>query len=444
MERESFGEGDRQRNVLNKKEHIVLVDVEHGSFIGEFMPENGTGKEVAEGVRSKLIEKGIPIERIQFIIGDSTNSNTGYKEGSFSWFEEVCGKTFQWTVCIYHLLELPLRKIVQNKCGETSGPGSFKAGLGKKLQEFSHVKKAANFKKINCTEFPIYTEEEIKKELSHDQALFYRLCLAAITGVFENLEGRKLGPMSHSRWLTLGQWIIAMYLSTASPSEKLRVLAEFTIKCYAAIWFKAKKNPRATDTPIHVFKWMKQILTFDKETQDIVKPIFENGAYYFHSENLLLAALADERKTIREKAVSQILKIRNDMEIRGLARAEQRKIQREKKCQFKRERIFIKPKPMYEANDYIEFTAESERKLIYEPPYTQNLTDEELSKYVETRLDLDICNNSVLTERIIRDMTDVATKSTSASKREAMIHSIREHRQSQTMAEQPTSSTMTE
>ena len=60
-----------------------MVDMENGSFLGEFIPEGGSGKEIAEGVKKKLIEKGIQIEKIRLICGDSTNSNTGYKDGSW-------------------------------------------------------------------------------------------------------------------------------------------------------------------------------------------------------------------------------------------------------------------------------------------------------------------------------------------------------------------------
>ena len=67
--------------------------------------------------------------------------------------------------------------------------------------------------------------------------------------------------------------------------------------------------------------------------------------------------------------------------------------------------------------------------LIYEPPFTKDHSDDELRKYIDAKLNIEVCNNSVLTERIIRDMADVATKSTSSKKREAMIHSICQQRQ---------------
>ena len=87
----------------NKNEHIVLVDLQNGTFIGEFTPVSGTGRSAAEGVKQVLIKKGIPIQG-----GDSTAANCGYKDGSFSWFEEICFTAFHWNVCLCHLVELPL------------------------------------------------------------------------------------------------------------------------------------------------------------------------------------------------------------------------------------------------------------------------------------------------------------------------------------------------
>ena len=51
----------------------------------------------------------------------------------------------------------------------------------------------------------------------------------------------------------------------------------------------------------------------------------------------------------------------------------------------------MKPKPNYEADDYIEFTAESESNLIYEPPFTKDHPKNELKPFIDAKLDLNIC-----------------------------------------------------
>ena len=70
-------------------------------------------------------------------------------------------------------------------------------------------------------------------------------------------------------------------------------LAKFTVRAYASVWFAARRHPRVTDAPRHVHNWMKAILKFDEKTVEVIRPIFENGTYWQHSENVLLAALAD-------------------------------------------------------------------------------------------------------------------------------------------------------
>ena len=206
-------------------------------------------------------------------------------------------------------------------------------------------------------------------------------------------------------------------------------LAKFTVRAYASVWFAARKQPKVTDAPRHVHNWMKEILKFDVKTQEEICPIFENGAYWQHSENVLLAALADARQDIRSKAVEQILKIRHDEQTRKMAAEEQSRLKKVKKCTFKKQRIFIKPMPNYKATDYIEFKGESEDFLIYEPPFTKSMTDDELKAYVGNKLELDISSNSVLTERIIRDMTSVTVKSTSPEVRDGMIHMMHQDRE---------------
>ena len=56
-----------------------------------------------------------------------------------------------------------------------------------------------------------------------------------------------------------------------------------------------------------------------------VSTIFENGLYWCHSENLILSALTDEDLRTREKAVDQILKIRNDPTFKALKKRKKTK-----------------------------------------------------------------------------------------------------------------------
>ena len=73
---------------------------------------------------------------------------------------------------------------------------------------------------------------------------------------------------------------------------------------------------------------MKELISFEEQVQDVVLPIFQNGTFWLHSENVLLAALADDRQNVRNQAINQILKIRNDERIKKLANDEQLRLKK--------------------------------------------------------------------------------------------------------------------
>ena len=127
----------------------------------------------------------------------------------------------------------------------------------------------------------------------------------------KDLVGRALGPLCHSRWLTLGARILY-------HCKKLVTLTEFVVRAYTAVWYRERQYPKGTDAPRHYFQWMQALKSFPTCVFKAVSSIFENGLFWCHSKNMLLSALSDEDSKIREKAVNQILKIRNDCKFREI------------------------------------------------------------------------------------------------------------------------------
>ena len=305
-----------------------------------------------------------------------------------------------------------------------------KSELGKKLQQLEFIPTPVKFDPVDCRNFPLRDEQEMTDlNFSQDQNIFFRLCCAVITGnVPEDLIGRKLGLLNHSRWLTLGSRILCLYIMTKKPCRNLCRLAHFTIRGYASVWFLSRMSASVTQAPKILFDWVKEISRFDKVILDAALPIVNNGSYWFHSENILLAALADPRPETRIRAVEQIMKIRYDKETQELARKHQHKIKQERKCAFKRQRVFVKPIPNCEAEDYID-VIDWKTEALYEPPFTQELEDNVIKSYIENPLVLDVSSNSVLTERTIRDIDQVATQSTSPETRGGMIRAMKKDRE---------------
>ena len=60
----------------------------------------------------------------------------------------------------------------------------------------------------------------------------------------------------------------------------------------------------------HLFHMMQLILTQPEEIQDIARRVVQNNAFYAHPENILVAMLEDEDKTIRKEALDKITAVR--------------------------------------------------------------------------------------------------------------------------------------
>ena len=87
------------------------------------------------------------------------------------------------------------------KSGETIGSQSFQGSIGKKCAEDSSLEPQVNFLKIS---FDIKISQHILLDLSEDQIVLYNYCEGNSKGqVDKNCSIRKIGPLNHSRWLTL-------------------------------------------------------------------------------------------------------------------------------------------------------------------------------------------------------------------------------------------------
>ena len=208
-------------------------------------------------------------------------------------------------------------------------------------------------------------------------------------------------------------------------ASDLTALAKFVIHGYAKMWFRCRLQPKATEAPHHYFEWMKELKSIDEDkvVKEEVITIFENGLYWLHSENLLLSALSDPDIKVRQRAVEQILRIRHSEELKELKAKEQEEIKKEKKCTSKKQRVFVKPAIDYEAKNYLEVLS-WETQVLYEPPFVQGMTDEEVKMYESKALSLCVPSHSVQTERTIRDVDRVSGKSTSEETRDGMVRSI--------------------
>ena len=132
-----------------------------------------------------------------------------------------------------HGVELPLRALVRELDGGTTGPTSLKGPIGSTLEEDLTELDVVDFKKIPNPDFPIL-EESVVNDLSKDQKYTYDVRHAIIQGYFPpDLANREPGPLGGTRWGTLANRLMRKYVSTKNPSRKFQDIIRSIILYWA-------------------------------------------------------------------------------------------------------------------------------------------------------------------------------------------------------------------
>ena len=264
--------------------------------------------------------------------------------------------------------------------------------------------------------------------MSVDQNILYRSCHAIIEGVCPlSLAQRALGHVCHARWLTLAIRINFLYMTFGEPSVELFRLANFVVTVYSYLWFSSKLKWRAIDAPSVVFDAMKLINGLPIDAQRILKPVFERGFYWGHSEQLFLGCLASDDPDVRAEAVARIISLRHraNPEPQPSTSSGRRRKRKEPKSDV---RIFQLPIPVYSATHFAKMIDWS-MEQVTEPPFLRKFSDEDVKNFETNPLVLTIPSNSQFVERFIQLITKNGTRAASPTIRDGLCHATLHSRQ---------------
>ena len=259
-------------------------------------------------------------------------------------------------------------------------------------------------------------KKAVWKDLSDDQALLYDFTTAIRTGnVSPGLHSKKLGPMDHSRWLTLALRMCRLYISQNNLSGKdlrnLNLIVTFIVSHYAPMWFEIKFEPYYSNGRHHLLTSIKLFRSLPSTVKGIVEPYIRRNAYFGHSENILIAMLADPDQEVRKKAIKIIKNIRKDA-IFGDDSPRQFNVP---KINFAAEEI----------DELIDWQAE----VIYEPVITAQMGIYTLQKIENERLFLGKfeCHTQAI-ERTVKDVTKACKAVVGQARRDGNIKTGRKSR----------------
>lgn len=297
---------DNRRRVINE-EHITVLQEPGSRYLGHISLKSGNASAIADSLFEFFVQKSITLTQIVAIGCDGTVVNTGVKAGVIRNIESKLKRPLQWLVCQLHANELSLRHLFQHLDGTTTGPKSFSGPIGKTLSNCEDLP-IKNFSAIAC-DLPDITIN--RGDLSTDQLYLLEMCQAVSKGQCDDkLAKRKPGKICHSRWLTTANSILRLYIATDSPSDNLKILAEFVLKVYAPMWFNIKTQPHCIYGAKHLLNTIKLSRYLPKSLKKVIDPVIQRNGYFGHCENILIGMLADDRVHIKELALRKIIQIR--------------------------------------------------------------------------------------------------------------------------------------
>lgn len=374
--------------------HISVIE-EPGSLYFSHVTADGHGaEEVAAALQKSLEENNAQLHFLRVIGTDGEPTNTGPKSGVIQRMETYLGHPVLRAICLLHSNELPLRHMIKEVDGDTSGPRGFSGPIGKSLAN-CETRPVRKFVPIE-TDLPVVNLEDTN--LSRDQVYLYKMSAAISSGECSPGLGDLLpGPLNHARWLTTACRILREYMTHTRPSKKLQTLATFIVRVYVPTWFIIRTNSKLADAPKILWLMTVRIRYLEGKYLRVVQEVIQRNAYAAHPENVLFAMLADERRDVRADAVAKIMSVRK------------------KQATPVEVRRFKIPEVNFSADDYTKII-DWESTEIFEPPVTKHLSDEHLSEIVEGKppQSLEVylnmpCHNQAV-ERCVKEVTEASRR----------------------------------
>ena len=239
-----------------EEEHFSVLQQPRRHFLTHFTPASGKSVDICEDLTDVVVDNGLQpcLKRIGC---DSTNVNTGAEGGVNTLQEQKLDHRLLWHICSLHTGELPLRHLVIDLDGPTSGKDSFSGPVGKLAKRADSLPPASHFEAISPGIPMRSLPPAVVNDLSTDQKFLYKITTCIHNSSADiSIYSTKIGPMDHSRWLTLASRMCRLYISDhkleGDAKNNLKSIVTFVVKHYSPMWFDVKCEPLYTDGPRHV------------------------------------------------------------------------------------------------------------------------------------------------------------------------------------------------
>ena len=109
------------------------------------------------------------------------------------------------------------------------------------------------------------------------------------------MVARELGPLCHSRWLTLAIPLLALYTQEKKPNETLKKPVSYTIKIYAFAWFEIKTSSKLHEGPKILFTISRLNQLPDEDVKEFAHQSIQRNAFCLLPNNFIHDMIKNSR-----------------------------------------------------------------------------------------------------------------------------------------------------
>lgn len=433
---------DKRYQSSIREEHISMVKQPENTYLGHTTPVSGCAKDICESMLNTLKEMGVGTENLRVLGSDGTVVNTGHLSGVIRVMEVYLKRPVQWCICLLHANELPLRHLLQDLDGHTTGPYSYSGPIGLAIQN-CELRPTVRYAAIDA---PIPQVD--MKVLSTEQKYMFEMHSAIVSGYCsDDLAARNPGKLNLARWTTTANRVMREYVSNCNPSEHLVIIVTFIIKVYVQVWFQIKVHHSIADAAKHVWKMISLSRYLREDARLIVDRVIQTNAFYAHPESILLSMITDEDADIKYLGYRRIVEARErekgrELEIQAekLKTKTQNAMKKKGRPRKKSElevlgiRNYKVPILNFNSKAYYEMI-NWETESITSPPILSHISNDNLQRYINghsiTEIDFkEFPCHTQSVERCVKLVTEASAKCYGQKTRDGIIRAriySREH-----------------
>lgn len=141
-----------------KEDQIAFVQQPGSFFMGHKTVLTTSAPETVTAINQIMKDTSVSPDDIDYLGSDGTPGNTGQHAGAIRLFEEEHGKSVQWSICMLHLNELPLRALIEKMDGPFKSKNTLSGPIGTRLNTCEALPVADLFIPVH---FPVPAEMDM-------------------------------------------------------------------------------------------------------------------------------------------------------------------------------------------------------------------------------------------------------------------------------------------